>query len=156
MSALVSRWRLLQSRAGLGCDGFGGAGRPVDVAFAHVGCRSIQPNWNVPPSVVHLWTSSAVATVEAGRVPLIAKIETQLALTNIDEIIGSVDGTMVARGDLGLIGKANRAGLFESASNGRHVLRVNPVCRIMTWPDRVPAFAPELRRVMWSEHRFWK
>ena len=57
-------------------------------------------------------------------VPLIAKIETQPALTNIDEIIDSVDGVMVARGDLGmaiplatvprlqkmLIGKANRAG----------------------------------------------
>ena len=57
-------------------------------------------------------------------VPLIAKIETQPALTNIDEIIDSVDGIMVARGDLGvaiplatvprlqkmLIGKANRAG----------------------------------------------
>ncbi len=56
--------------------------------------------------------------------PLIAKIETQPALTNIDEIIDSVDGVMVARGDLGvasplatvprlqkmLIGKANRAG----------------------------------------------
>jgi pyruvate kinase len=57
-------------------------------------------------------------------VPLIAKIETQGALTNIDEIIESVDGVMVARGDLGvdialatvprfqkvLIAKANRAG----------------------------------------------
>jgi pyruvate kinase len=57
-------------------------------------------------------------------VPLIAKIETQLALTNIDQIIDSVDGIMVARGDLGvavplatvprvqktLIGKVNRAG----------------------------------------------
>jgi len=57
-------------------------------------------------------------------VPLIAKIETQDALTSIDEIIDSVDGVMVARGDLGvavplatvprlhkmLIGKANRAG----------------------------------------------
>jgi pyruvate kinase len=57
-------------------------------------------------------------------VPLIAKIETQDALTNIDDIIGNVDGVMVARGDLGvavplatvprlqkmLIAKANRAG----------------------------------------------
>jgi pyruvate kinase len=57
-------------------------------------------------------------------VPLIAKIETQDALTNIDEIIDSVDGVMVARGDLGvavplatvprlqkmLIAKTNRAG----------------------------------------------
>jgi pyruvate kinase len=57
-------------------------------------------------------------------VPLIAKIETQDALTNIDEIIATVDGVMVARGDLGmaiplatvprlqkmLIAKANGAG----------------------------------------------
>lgn len=57
-------------------------------------------------------------------VPLIAKIETQPSLTNIDEILDAVDGIMVARGDLGvaiplstvprlqkmLIGKANRAG----------------------------------------------
>jgi pyruvate kinase len=56
--------------------------------------------------------------------PLIAKIETQDALTHIDEIIDSVDGVMVARGDLGvavplatvprlqkmLIAKTNRAG----------------------------------------------
>jgi pyruvate kinase len=61
---------------------------------------------------------------QGSTVPLIAKIETQEALTNIDEIIGSVDGVMVARGDLGvavplatvprlqkmLIAKANRAG----------------------------------------------
>lgn len=60
----------------------------------------------------------------ASNVPLIAKIETQRALTNIDEIIETVDGVMVARGDLGvaiplatvpriqkmLIEKANRAG----------------------------------------------
>jgi hypothetical protein len=35
-------------------------------------------------------------------VPLIAKIETADAPTNIDEIIGSADGVMVARGDLGV------------------------------------------------------
>lgn len=57
-------------------------------------------------------------------VPLVAKIETEPSLSHIDEIIDSVDGIMVARGDLGvaiplatvprlqkmLIGKANRAG----------------------------------------------
>jgi pyruvate kinase len=62
--------------------------------------------------------------MQASTVPLIAKIETENALTNIDEIIDTVDGVMVARGDLGvaiplaavprlqkmLIGKANRAG----------------------------------------------
>jgi pyruvate kinase len=68
-------------------------------------------------------------------VPLIAKIETHDAVTNIDEIIDSVDGVMVARGDLGvaiplatvprvqkiLIGKANRAG--KPVITATHMLR---------------------------------
>jgi pyruvate kinase len=68
-------------------------------------------------------------------VPLIAKIETQDALTNIDEIIDSVDGVMVARGDLGvaiplatvprlqkmLIAKANGAG--KPVITATHMLR---------------------------------
>ena len=70
-----------------------------------------------------------------GTTPLIAKIETSEALTNIDEIIDSVDGVMVARGDLGvatslatvprlqklLIGKANRAG--KPVITATHMLR---------------------------------
>jgi pyruvate kinase len=68
-------------------------------------------------------------------VPLIAKIETHDAITNIDEIIDSVDGLMVARGDLGvaiplatvprlqkmLIVKANRAG--KPVITATHMLR---------------------------------
>jgi pyruvate kinase len=68
-------------------------------------------------------------------VPLIAKIETHDALTHIDEIVDSVDGVMVARGDLGvaippatvprlqkmLIGKANRAG--KPVITATHMLR---------------------------------
>jgi pyruvate kinase len=73
---------------------------------------------------------------DRGRnVPLIAKIETALALTNIDAIIDSVDGVMVARGDLGvaiplatvpreqktLIEKVNRAG--KPVITATHMLR---------------------------------
>jgi pyruvate kinase len=68
-------------------------------------------------------------------VPLIAKIETADALTNIDEIMDRVDGVMVARGDLGvaiplatvprlqkmLIAKANRAG--KPVITATHMLR---------------------------------
>jgi pyruvate kinase len=68
-------------------------------------------------------------------VALIAKIETHDALANIDEIVDSVDGLMVARGDLGvaippatvprvqkmLIGKANRAG--KPVITATHMLR---------------------------------
>ena len=68
-------------------------------------------------------------------VPLVAKIETADALSNIDEIIDSADGVMVARGDLGLaiplatvprlqkmlIGKANRAG--KPVITATHMLR---------------------------------
>jgi pyruvate kinase len=72
---------------------------------------------------------------QGSAVSLIAKIETQPALTNIDEIIHSVDGVMVARGDLGvaiplatvprlqkmLIEKANRAG--KPVITATHMLR---------------------------------
>lgn len=86
---------------------------------------------------------TAADVVEAQRmiddhgspVPLIAKIETHDALTNIDEIVDHVDGVMVARGDLGvaiplatvprlqkmLIGKANRAG--KPVITATHMLR---------------------------------
>lgn len=70
-----------------------------------------------------------------GTVPLIAKIETREALNNIDAIIDSVDGVMVARGDLGLdiplaamprfqkllIRKANGAG--KPVITATHMLR---------------------------------
>ncbi|MGH7303801.1 MAG: pyruvate kinase [Candidatus Rokuibacteriota bacterium] len=68
-------------------------------------------------------------------VPLIAKIETHEALTHIDAIIDTVDGVVVARGDLGvdiplatvprfqkmLIGKANHAG--KPVITATHMLR---------------------------------
>lgn len=44
---------------------------------------------------------SAIAQ-RGGSIPLIAKIETQAALSHIDDIIAAADGVMVARGDLGI------------------------------------------------------
>jgi pyruvate kinase len=44
---------------------------------------------------------SAIAQ-RGGNIPIIAKIETQTALSHIDEIIAATDGVMVARGDLGI------------------------------------------------------
>jgi pyruvate kinase len=89
------------------------------------------------------FVGSAADVLEARRMmqeqgssaPLIAKIETSWALANIDEIIDSVDGVMVARGDLGvaisletvprlqklLIAKANRAG--KPVITATHMLR---------------------------------
>jgi pyruvate kinase len=86
-------------------------------------------------------TAADVVAVRRGiqdrgrNVPLIAKIETAQALTNIDAIIDSVDGVMVARGDLGvaiplatvprvqktLIEKVNRAG--KPVITATHMLR---------------------------------
>ncbi len=50
-----------------------------------------------------------------GDAPLIAKIETQEALDNIDAILGAVDGIMVARGDLGVWTPIARVPLVQKA-----------------------------------------
>jgi pyruvate kinase len=86
-------------------------------------------------SAADVLEARAMIEDHGSTVPLIAKIETPDALTNIDEIIDRVDGVMVARGDLGvaiplatvprlqkmLIGKANHAG--KPAITATHMLR---------------------------------
>jgi pyruvate kinase len=86
-------------------------------------------------TVADVLEARAVTRGHGSTVPLIAKIETHAALTNIDEIVESVDGIMVARGDLGvaiplatvprlqkmLIEKANRAG--KPVITATHMLR---------------------------------
>jgi len=44
----------------------------------------------------------AVLEAHGSRIPLIAKIENRLGVTNLDEIVAAANGTMVARGDLGV------------------------------------------------------
>ena len=41
----------------------------------------------------------AVLEAHGSRIPLIAKIENRLGVTNLDEIVAAANGTMVARGD---------------------------------------------------------
>jgi len=73
----------------------------------------------------HVMAVNDIVTEAGGTVPVIAKIESDEGLRNIDEIIRVADGVMVARGDLGveipheevplvqkmLIKKCNRAGI---------------------------------------------
>lgn len=49
---------------------------------------------------IHIAKSAMIQ--RGGSIPVIAKIETQAALSHIDEIITAADGVMVARGDLGI------------------------------------------------------
>jgi pyruvate kinase len=86
-------------------------------------------------TVADVLEAREVTRSHGSAVPLIAKIETHDALTNIEEIVESVDGIMVARGDLGvaiplatvprlqkmLIEKANRAG--KPVITATHMLR---------------------------------
>lgn len=53
------------------------------------------------------------------HIPIIAKIETQLAIINIEEIIRASDGIMIARGDLG-----TEAGIIKIPSLERHLLQL--------------------------------
>jgi pyruvate kinase len=50
-----------------------------------------------------------------GRVPIIAKIETQSALHHLDEILAETDGVMVARGDLGIETAFTRVPVVQKA-----------------------------------------
>jgi pyruvate kinase len=72
------------------------------------------------------------------RVPLIAKIERAEALANIDEILDTADGIMIARGDLGLDLPAEEIPLIQknlislSNSRGKLVITATQMLESMT------------------------
>lgn len=68
------------------------------------------------------------AAEELGRVPfIIAKIERARALNNINEILESADGIMIARGDLGVEIPIEEIALVQKSLTGKANLRAKPV-----------------------------
>jgi len=65
---------------------------------------------------------------EAGSsIPLIAKIETQAALQNFDEILSLADGIMIARGDLSIETPFTRVPVLQKTLIRRAIQRARPV-----------------------------
>jgi pyruvate kinase len=62
-----------------------------------------------------------------GRVPVIAKIETQAALDNIDAILEAADGIMIARGDLSLATPFTRVPVVQKRLIAQACRRAKPV-----------------------------
>lgn len=108
-----------------------------------------------------------------GHVPVIAKIETQAALDDFDEILDAADGIMIARGDLSietpfarvpigqknLISEANRRAepvitatqmLFSMAASPQPTRAEAP-----TWPTPSSTGGPDMRAVFVSHDRLW-
>jgi len=75
-------------------------------------------------------------------VPIIAKIEKQEALDNLDPILESVDGIMVARGDLGLeiaqerIPTVQKMMIRKANHLGKPVITATQMLRSMVWNPR--------------------
>jgi len=75
-------------------------------------------------------------------VPIIAKIEKQEALDNLDPILESVDGIMVARGDLGLeiaqerIPTVQKMMIRKANLLGKPVITATQMLRSMVWNPR--------------------
>jgi pyruvate kinase len=77
-----------------------------------------------------------------GTIPLIAKIEKHEALDNLDAILESVDGLMVARGDLGLeiaqerIPTVQKDMIRKANHLGKPVITATQMLRSMVWNPR--------------------
>ena len=77
-----------------------------------------------------------------GTIPLIAKIEKHEALDNLDAILESVDGLMVARGDLGLeiaqerIPTVQKDMIRRANHLGKPVITATQMLRSMVWNPR--------------------
>jgi pyruvate kinase len=76
------------------------------------------------------------------QVPLIAKIEKEEAINNIDKILAEVDGIMVARGDLGVELPLEEVPMFQKMliekanANGRIVITATQMLESMTQHSR--------------------
>lgn len=76
------------------------------------------------------------------QVPLIAKIETQNAVANLDEITEAADGLMVARGDLGVecpleqVPGLQKRIIRSANRSGRFVITATQMLESMVWAPR--------------------